>query len=166
MQLLDNILENIMRIESSRSFWAIWGLSLISYAGMRRSISVVTIFFITVTAVIATNLLEIELVRPAFAALRHCRLGSIGWQGFDVCRNEIGLPSNHAARAAAAAAVILWGCRTRHWRILAFLAAAGVGVSRVYFGVHHVSDVLWAVAIGGLVGTYYYLMLASLPSKT
>ncbi|WP_426565524.1 phosphatase PAP2 family protein [Angustibacter sp. McL0619] len=58
-------------------------------------------------------------------------------------------PSNHTVVAVAAATAI-WMI-DRRLRLVATLAAAGVGLSRVWVGVHYPHDVLAAVVVGLLV---------------
>lgn len=62
-------------------------------------------------------------------------------------------PSGHAMASATLACVVVLCWRGRHWRWVAVLAAAfvlGVGISRIYLGVHYPSDIVagWAAAIG------------------
>jgi len=66
-------------------------------------------------------------------------------------------PSTHAAFAFMAA-VVLSGFFSR-WRALFFGTAAVVGFSRIYIGVHYVSDVIAGAVIGALTG-YVLLWIA------
>jgi undecaprenyl-diphosphatase len=55
-------------------------------------------------------------------------------------------PSGHTATTFALAAVMAWHFPL--WAVPLFLLAAAIGYSRVYVGVHFLSDVLAAAAIG------------------
>jgi undecaprenyl-diphosphatase len=55
-------------------------------------------------------------------------------------------PSGHTATTFALAAVVAWHFPL--WAVPLFLLAAAIGYSRVYVGVHFLSDVLAAAAIG------------------
>jgi len=61
-------------------------------------------------------------------------------------------PSGHAAVAAALAATLGEG-RGPAVRGLLTASAAAVGVSRVYVGVHHASDVVAGFGLGGLTAS-------------
>ena len=70
-------------------------------------------------------------------------------------------PSGHATSSFAIAVAVAWIVRkTEHawigWVVV--LWAALVGFSRVYVGVHFLSDVLGGAAIGALVGTLVFLL--------
>lgn len=67
-----------------------------------------------------------------------------------VVEKSFSFPSNHAA-SAFMAATILSGF-FRPWRSWLFFVAALIGYSRVYLGVHFLSDVLAGAAIGILIG--------------
>ncbi len=55
-------------------------------------------------------------------------------------------PSGHTATSMALAAAVFWG--DRRLGILAFLAAALIGFSRILVGVHYLSDVLAGALVG------------------
>jgi undecaprenyl-diphosphatase len=74
---------------------------------------------------------------------------------------EYGFPSGHTMNGAATflgIAVIVWSIRGRRWGILAVAIAGAlaclVGTSRVYLGVHFLTDVL-----GGLLAAASWLLL-------
>jgi len=59
-------------------------------------------------------------------------------------------PSGHATIAAAMATVLAF--HFPHARVLVFVLAVLAGLSRVYFGVHYMTDVLAGFLLGGIIG--------------
>jgi undecaprenyl-diphosphatase len=82
------------------------------------------------------------------------------WSGQNAPMASNSFPSGHAVSSFAIAVALAWAFRkTEHawigWVVI--LWAALVGLSRVYVGVHFLSDALGGAAIGGAVGTLFYL---------
>ena len=61
-------------------------------------------------------------------------------------------PSGHSTAAFAFAGAILFSRVKMKWKSIALVAAALMGISRLYVGVHYPTDVLAGVAIGLLAG--------------
>ncbi len=60
------------------------------------------------------------------------------------------MPSGHAMNAFAAAVVLAAVVPRARWALLGL--AAGIGLSRVYLGVHYPSDVIAGAAVGAAIG--------------
>jgi undecaprenyl-diphosphatase len=79
-------------------------------------------------------------------------------------------PSGHTATSFGVATIVLlmtWGTRNVKWGWLLAVAAACVGVSRIYRGVHWPSDVVGGVCCGVLAGSLvYFFMLGRSPKTT
>ena len=74
-------------------------------------------------------------------------------------------PSGHTS-ASFAAATALYRHVPRKWGILALVAAALMGLSRLYVGVHFPSDVIVGVLVGGFCGWAAVRLLQLLEQKT
>ncbi len=76
-------------------------------------------------------------------------------------------PSGHTATSFGVATIVIlmtWGTKNVKWGWLLAVAAACVGVSRIYRGVHWPSDVIGGVFCGLLAGAIvYYFMLGRSP---
>jgi undecaprenyl-diphosphatase len=68
-------------------------------------------------------------------------------------------PSNHSAQAFMAATVL--SAAFERWRVPLFTLAALVGYSRIYIGVHFISDVICGAVAGMAVGYGMLKMAAS-----
>jgi membrane-associated phospholipid phosphatase len=62
---------------------------------------------------------------------------------------RVSFPSGHAAAAFALAGIAIMGTRWK-WRVLLFVLAGLVGLSRIMLGVHWPLDVLWGMVGGWL----------------
>ena len=74
-------------------------------------------------------------------------------------------PSGHTSASFAAAAA-LYRCVPKKWGVLALVAAALMGLSRLYVGVHFPSDVIAGVLVGCFCGWAAVRLLKLLEQKT
>ena len=79
------------------------------------------------------------------------------------CRGGWSFPSNHAANAAALVAALGVGIPRSLW--LCVPAAALVGLSRVYLGMHYPSDVLAGYVVGAACGLAWGLLARRLARR-
>lgn len=68
-------------------------------------------------------------------------------------QSDLSFPSGHTA-ASFAAAVIIYRELPRRYGIAALILAAGIGYSRLYLGVHYVSDVIGGALSGILIAVF------------
>lgn len=128
-------------------------LALWLYKGRKHALRVLVI---AALAVGAADLLAYRVLKP-WAARPRPEYAGIGAILRVPSGGKLGFPSNHAMNAAAAASVMTVaypGGRLAFWG-LAFLVA----YSRVYVGMHYPFDVLAGLALGGLLGWPWALLM-------
>ena len=74
-------------------------------------------------------------------------------------------PSGHTS-ASFAAATALYRCVPKKWGVLALVAAALMGLSRLYVGVHFPSDVIAGILVGCFCGWAAVRLLKLVEHKT
>lgn len=128
-------------------------LGLWLWKGRKRALRVLVA---AVIAVAAADAIAYRVIKPWAARLRPERAGvAVDMRGRSGGTN--GFPSNHAANAGAAAAVLSIAYPAA---APAFAAAAGlVAYSRVYCGVHYPLDVLGGLLLGIAVGWPWALLM-------
>jgi undecaprenyl-diphosphatase len=114
-------------------------VGVLIYAAVRRDVRMLAA---AIVAVIASDLITVRVLKPAFDRERPCRDPSV--LTVDGCGAGESLPSAHAANSAAIAVA----CASP-----ALLGvSAVVGVSRVVTGQHWPSDVGLGWLVGGCIG--------------
>ncbi|HAZ07097.1 MAG TPA: phosphatase PAP2 family protein [Elusimicrobia bacterium] len=139
--------------------WFIYGvvpaaLGLWLWKGRKRALRVLVVGAL---AVAAADALAYRVVKPWAARLRPERAGVAVERRGRSSGGTNGFPSNHAANAGAAAAVLSIAYPAA---APAFAAAAGlVAYSRVYCGVHYPLDVLGGLLLGVAMGWPWALLM-------
>ena len=67
-----------------------------------------------------------------------------------------GFPSDHTLLAAAIAMIVFFF--DKKWSVVLFALAVVIGWSRVYAGIHHVTDIVGSIVIALIAGGIYYLL--------
>lgn len=138
--------------------WFIYGvapaaLGLWLWKGRKRALRVLVV---AVIAVAGADLVAYRVIKPWAARLRPERAG-VAVQLRSPSGGTYGFPSNHAANAGAAAAVLSAAYPTATPVFVA--GALLVAYSRVYCGVHYPGDVLAGLIVGAGIGWPWALLM-------
>ena len=127
-------------------FSLIWHVLSLTRGAIRRRPDQIAALAIGIAV---ESLLVNQVLKRAF---RRTRPTDSGDERFDI-RTPLtsSFPSGHAS-AAAFAAVCLVGWDGRRWAAVWVPLAAVVALSRPYVRIHHGSDIVGGVAVGGLLG--------------
>jgi undecaprenyl-diphosphatase len=143
---------SVMGLLSANSTWIVLAVIVIGLGVIWQAGRVFSWLGRAVAALVVTDLIASYLAKPYFDRLRPCKeFGHL----FDIanqsCAGLMSFPSNHAANAFAVL-VAGWAFASFRWRFVLLVLALGVCFSRVYLGVHYVSDVVAGAVLGSLVG--------------
>jgi undecaprenyl-diphosphatase len=110
-------------------------------AGKWRKIAIVLFIVIIFNMTVNEDIKEIvQRIRP----------GDVVVGGYLV-PHSFSFPSGHT-QTAFAIATVLSAFLPRRYNIITYLLAAAVGISRIYLGVHYLTDVLAGAATGAIIG--------------
>lgn len=146
------MLDVFMKWVSSDATWLILGYIVVLYAAFRKSLVVLTIVLLIIAAVGFSDLTCTFFLKPYLASIDSCHFIKLLKLTVSSCGAEYGLPSTHAAKGMAAATIVFWMARGLLTNA-SVVAAALIGISRVYLGVHLAVDIFFAFLIGALIGT-------------
>ncbi len=123
----------------------------------------VWIFLLIISCKIAATDQTSNLVKNIFARLRPCQHPEFQDQLRAIieysCPNSYGFFSAHAANSAAIAVFFILSLNLKGMpRILLIVWSIMHGCSRIYLGVHYLSDVLVGFVVGGIYGFIFYTL--------
>jgi len=143
------LLDTVMRALSTRIFGIGFGVLLAAILLARLGRGAARPLLALALAILVSDLVGAQLVRPLFARMRPCYALPPGtFRLVAAAANGPSLPSLHASNMFALGWVVSWA-RPR-LAPLALAVAVAVSLSRVYLGVHWPSD----IAAGALWGTF------------
>ena len=100
-----------------------------------------------ILAYLVDNLVKVVVDRgrpPAY-------LADVLFHGYPIDPRGTGYPSSHTA-VTVAVVVGAWPWLNRPWRVGGVVAAAAIGLNRMYVGAHFPLDILGGVAVGLIAG--------------
>lgn len=155
-------LDSVMYTISDRPVWILFGLTFIFMMTYRQKPREWACFFIFIILLIfLADQVSSGIIKPYFQRLRptHHPLTSeavktvLGYRG-----GGYGFISGHTANFIALATFLSLFVRNRRFTIPMFVLALTVSYSRIYLGVHFVTDVLPALVLGVLIGYFVYFL--------
>ncbi|NBX93160.1 MAG: phosphatase PAP2 family protein [Proteobacteria bacterium] len=143
-------------LSSSWMWWLVFGAFLMGAVFFRKTRLLKTLL-VCVFALIVSDVVSARLLKPTIKRYRPCYQLEVNVRTIK-CGSQYGMPSSHAANAAAVLAVTaavfglfyLWA-----GGILALL----VGLSRIYLGVHFPADILVGFMVGSSLGWLVLLLV-------
>jgi undecaprenyl-diphosphatase len=89
-----------------------------------------------------------NILKPAIGRVRPCHMHD-AINALERCGSGFSMPSNHAGNGAALATLLIALLPLRWWGLpLLLIPGLGIGLSRIFLGVHYPSD----VAVGWMLG--------------
>lgn len=149
-----------MYLISARWTWTAVVVALILWVFYKRSPKEAILFIISAVLMhVVCDQLTSGFIKPLFERLRPAYhpytkdlvlnvYNNLGW-GFSFV-------SGHAANFFAIATFTSLSFKDRYYSIVVFLLAATVAYSRVYLGVHFLSDIIPGALLGILIGYLFY----------
>lgn len=162
-------LDAFMYLISARWTWTAVVIALILWVFYKRSPKEAILFIvIAVLMHVACDQLTSSLIKPFFGRLRPAYhpytkdmvmnvYNNLGW-GFSFV-------SGHAANFFAIAMFTSLSFRNRFYSVLVFALATLVAYSRIYLGVHFLSDIIPGSLLGVLLGYLFYRLYVLCRSK-
>lgn len=149
--LSNSVTNKVMPFITENNHWLLFYIIILGYiffkGGKKGKVAVISVLVLIVFADQSANFLK-----DYFARLRPCK----ALEGVNLlvgCNSLYGMPSNHAVNNFAAAT--LFSFFYPGYKLILFISAFLVGISRVFVGVHYPFD----IAVGAFVGITEALIL-------
>ena len=153
-------LDSFAILLSSSYTWWIVALSIISICVIQKRKNVIRSVLLLMLAMGLSDLVCTWAIKPSIARERPChQLSSVN--PISGCGGLYGFPSNHASNGMAATSLLFFLGIPLGKVLLALAATILVALSRIYLGVHFLSDVLAGFGVGIFVSFLLFLVLKS-----
>jgi len=161
--------DNAMWIVSKTNIWFLFYGIVILFLFYKtpKKDAVLVLFFFVLMAVLCDQVSS-GLIKPFFERLRPTHHPDFkdfvdtvnGYRG-----RGFSFVSGHAANSIGFAAFLSLVYRSRWVTLVAFIWALTISYSRIYLGVHFISDVVGGMLVGTLVGWFSYTLLITVRKK-
>ena len=141
---LDNIMVYYTTLGDYGLIWIFLAMGLIAIRSTRFMGKVSMLALLFEVGIVTFTL------KPLVDRVRPCFVEAIQSPLLEMAYTDPSFPSGHAASSFAVATAIF--CCNKKWGVLALLAAALMGFTRLYLFVHYPTDVLAGAVIGALCG--------------
>jgi undecaprenyl-diphosphatase len=133
------------------------GIALLIWGGRKGRLAVVAALALLFVSNSANELVKFFIQRPRPCQVLEAVRLLVG------CTHSLSFPSSHAANIGAQA--LFFAYLYRPLAVPLFLAAAAVGYSRVYVGVHYPSDVAGGVLVGLIAAAVFIGLVQEVESR-
>jgi len=128
----------LMPAVSNYDLWIPIGVVILLFITWEKPRKGIVLFFTLIVAVALSDMINHRILKEIFARVRPCHVLS-GVHLLSGCGKSFSFPSSHAVNSFTIAMVI--GMFDKRLLAPSLLSASLVALSRVYLGVHYVSDV-------------------------
>lgn len=162
---LDNMMWIVSRTRVWFTFYVFVALFLF-YKTQKKKAALILLFFIL--TIVLSDQISSGLIKPFFERLRPTHHPDFkdfvdivhGHRG-----NGFSFVSGHASNSFSFAVFLSMIFRNRWVTLVAFVWATLISYSRIYLGVHFISDVVGGIVVGSLIALIMYALFVSLQKR-
>lgn len=162
-------LDAFMYLFSARWPWTAMCIALIGYLFYKKPAKEVLWFiFFLILLIVCSDQISSSIIKPYFARLRptwHPVTADLVRYVYNNQGGGYGFVSGHTTNFIAIALFSSLAFRNRYYTILIFSLALIVAYSRIYLGVHFLTDVIGGLLLGLLTGGITYALYSTFRSR-